>query len=480
MKKTKIVYLIIGLIAFTYVLIRAYSVGITYDESWTMYGFVPQSFWNIITCTPCDANNHIMNTLLIKLFFYFGNHSLFIARLPNVLALLLFIFYAYKLTNSHLSPLMGLCCFLLFLLNPFLLDFFSLARGYGLSLGFQMASLYYFLQMSKTYKASNTLLTLMFGGLGVLSNLSSLNYWLAILALIVLVPLLLKKGKELAKNSLIGFLAATVMLVILYEPVRKLIASNSLYYGGNTSFYSDTLISLTKYSMYSTEAFPLVFLVLNIFLTVLLVAVIVSYFYNRKLLTAKNLILACLFLSIASVISQHYLFGNLYLIDRTALFFYPMFITLLCLSLNDISQKYLGNTAIIAVVAAFCINGYLHFNLYKTATWYFDAHSTKILTWVNNQGAKKGKIMRLDFSWPLESSLGYYAQQNKYPFVAIVKTDRLNINRDADYYIYLYKSLEKVGYEALYKGVLPRGNDTVMSFPDESLYLFANPPLNRP
>jgi uncharacterized membrane protein len=169
-KHIKAGYIVFGLIAFCYIILRAIILGITYDEVWTINVFVQHSFMHILNYTPSDANNHIINTLLIKLFYAFGNKSLFVARLPNVLAFAMYLYFGYKLTYKYFSPLLGLSCFLLLLLNPFLLDFFSIARGYGLSLSFLLASIYFTLNYFFDRNSLNVWKALVFAALAVLSN----------------------------------------------------------------------------------------------------------------------------------------------------------------------------------------------------------------------------------------------------------------------------------------------------------------------
>src|SRR5680860_1024904 len=182
--RVQLFYLLIALLSIAYVVIRAYVVGVTYDEAWTINGFVPQEFEEIFNNIYPDANNHIFNTLLIKLLFLFDNDSLFLARLPNILAFGLYVFYAYKLSYKYLSQFIGIGCFLLLLLNPFVLDFFGLARGYGLALGFEMAALYFTIQYFNAAKMKYSLFALVSAALAVLCNFTFLNFYLVLLVVL--------------------------------------------------------------------------------------------------------------------------------------------------------------------------------------------------------------------------------------------------------------------------------------------------------
>jgi hypothetical protein len=449
--------------------------GVTFDEVWTLDTFVPQSVLHIINYTPCDANNHILNTLLIKLFFVPGNHSLCVARLPNVIAFIFYLYFAYKIAYKYLSPLLGLCCYILLIFNPFLLDFFGIARGYGLALGLQLISLYFVVTFIKERKSLSALGAIGFGSFAVLSNFSWLNYWLAIVFIINAVPLFYRERYDFKRTFFYSFFPALILIAIIYEPVKKLRAGGSLYYGGFTGFYSDTLVSLTKYSLYSPNIHPAVYITLNIFLALLAVSIIISFAFKPAFLSLKNVFLFITLFCIASVIAQHYLLGTFYLIDRTALFFYPLFIFCLCFALNDFSDKWYSKI-IIAVTAASLLNFFNNANLYKTATWYFDAHSSEILSWLNETGKEENRKLKIDFSWPFQNSFRYYFRQNGYPYLVMVKSkeDREDLNPQADYYVYLARSLEKVGYESNKQKIISLHKDMVKEYKNEGIVIFSN------
>ena len=87
-------------------------------------------------------NNHILNTLLVKYSIaLFGAHS-WSVRLPNLLSFLLFAWAVYRIAcllnpRSFWLPVTAV----LFFANPYLLDFFGLSRGYGLSVALEMTAI---------------------------------------------------------------------------------------------------------------------------------------------------------------------------------------------------------------------------------------------------------------------------------------------------------------------------------------------------
>jgi hypothetical protein len=476
LQKPRFYYGFIFSVFFVYVTYRAYILGITYDESWTLRSFVDLSFMEILNCTSCDANNHILNTLLIKLLSNF-NDTLFIVRLPSVFAFLLYSYFGYKICFNFLNTLFGICVFIVLLSNPFVLDFFSLARGYSLALGFQMMAIYYFIQFFQSLKYKHVILSLTSGVFMVMSNFSFLTFWLALAFMISLYSFYIKKQIILKKVLLSIFCISFILLALLYEPIRKMMTQGNFYYGGNSDFYSDTLISLTKYSLYSPIESSLTHWILNLFLIVIIGGITYSFFDKSMLKRYSTLLLVLIIICITALILQYYLFGTLYLIDRTALFFYPLCILLFGFVFHTLYQKY-KHWIILAVLGIFTTLFVLNFtskaNTYKTATWFFDAHSSEILEQFNEIGKKSGTPVKIDYSWPFESSFQYYTTKNKYDYIELVKNpwNREVFNPNADYFVFLNHSLEKVGYEIEHQKIIDTTKIIKQSFESEHIIIY--------
>lgn len=472
MNKLKFSYFILGIIFFVYAFIRVFSVGLTYDEIWTITTFVPQNTLDIITYNTVESNNHLLNTLLIKLFFIFSNQD-YVARLPNLFIFLIYIYYSYKITYYNFPFLVGLCCFFVLLANPFMLEFFSLARGYGLALALLLASIHfliYYIQ-GKGYKFA--IISLLFGSLSVLSNFTSLNYFLAILTLINFIPYIDKKRNYLpSKLHFISVIISFTLFIIIYLPLKKLKINGILVYGGDSNLYHDTLLSLTKYCMCEVNNMELIYIVLNSFLIVLLVTLSISYYRNNKFLSIKNCLFLVLLLIFIELEIQNKIFNIPFLTDRTAFFVYPLLILLLFFSVNDVLSKLYSSIIILTIAIGFTLNLFFSVNLYKTRMWFFDAHSEKILELL--QQKSKFNTVKIDFSWPLQASLFYYNIRNKYENFIIVNnmSDRIGYNRDADYYVFLNKPLEEVGYNPHNQIISHEKFKKIFEFSEEGIIIF--------
>lgn len=480
MKKNS--YYILGGLAFLYVLLRAILLGVTYDEASTIGVFVPLEILHVLNCTPCDANNHLLNTLLIQLMYLVFPDSLFAARVPNVIAFGFYLYYARAIAKEHFKPKLGIFFFAAAVFNPFLLDFFSLARGYGLAISFMLASVYYLLSYLKNPKLKTATWSMSMASLAVLCNLPLINYWLGAGFVLVVSTFFREKNslKSVSKTLLMQLVLAAVLVAILYEPVRKMLANGNLYYGGLDSFYRDTLGSLyifsigDPYAATTTSLFPLHLICLLAY-TVFVVSLIDNFEWKRVLKRPKFLILPLLLIPIASNITQFYLLGTRYLIDRTALFYYPLLVLVVWFwagAVEEEKSKKITPRIVQCLTFVFVLNFIWNINFTKTMTWEQGAHTKEILAYLNQQAKEQGKPLHIDLCWPLQASTNYYLERNRYPQVVSVNLKPDLNSTDAEYYYYYGKSLPKVGYNHLEQYIINEPKDTVLSYPSEGVYLF--------
>ena len=142
----KLSFVLSGLIAaalLSYAALRAAKLSFTFDEAATYISYLSSGLFNALDFT--DANNHVLYTLLARLFSAIGGSSELVLRLPSLFGFALYLLFSWALLSRFFGGLAALAGFLIVNLNPFVLDFFSVGRGYGLALGFEMAALYFFL-----------------------------------------------------------------------------------------------------------------------------------------------------------------------------------------------------------------------------------------------------------------------------------------------------------------------------------------------
>ncbi len=123
--------------------VKAILEPITYDEAFSFLHYACKSI-AVIFSDYTFPNNHILNSLLMKLTTnIFGNSEL-ILRLPSVIGGIFSAIIIYKLSIMLIPrKIMRFFFLLLVLSNPFLIKFQYEARGYSLGMGFCFLALYY-------------------------------------------------------------------------------------------------------------------------------------------------------------------------------------------------------------------------------------------------------------------------------------------------------------------------------------------------
>ena len=484
----KLIYFSLGLFFFTYVFTRSILVGITFDEAWTIGAFVRGSFYNIFAGEPAIANNHLLNSFLIKLIYSSGQETIFLARLPNLISMLAYLYFSYKICDTFFKPFLGLSLYLILISNPLLLDFFGLARGYGLGLGFLMSSIFFLLKFKKTGNSKNGIFALLLGSFAVLSNFTFLFFWAGLLVANQLVffmhkNFVLKKIKN-SYPRFLGFnmLISLILSSLIYFPIQKLRTSDGFWYGGNDGFYQDTLVSLAAYSMGNMVSMETTILLINIFLLLFFLLLIFSFFKNlksKKVWQSPVLILlVLLFIPFGLNIFSHHFLETKYLVNRTALFYFPLFLLGFAFLVRENKWKHTlvfmqGSIALFSFLSVF--NFYQNSNLYCTINWPFDSRTTEVLNYINEKGKQQNKVFILDSTVMFSSALKYYHWKKKYKYVVYAKDQPDNLDKSlADYFLFYEKSVAEVNYNPAQEEVNLYPRDKVLYFEKEGIALLSN------
>jgi len=185
-----------GVFFLLFVGLRAARVPFTYDEAASYMRYIDTSVPSVFDTNLLSvfnfevATNHVLNTALTKLSYTVAGASELALRLPNVFGYVLYLGFA-ALTLRRLSdPRFALGAFLLLNLNPYLLDFFALSRGYGLSLGLLMGSLFFFLRclepsITGRIDRRDLLYSLALACAAVMANFALLNVYISMLCVLV-------------------------------------------------------------------------------------------------------------------------------------------------------------------------------------------------------------------------------------------------------------------------------------------------------
>ncbi len=426
----KYLNLVVLLGIFSLLVYRAATLTLTHDEAITYSLHSSTTYIDILQYnTPIASNNHLLNTILIKIFTKFLGDSELIIRLPSLIGGLLYIISSFGILKlifkRHGEIFLGIVvlCF-----NPFIIDFLSCARGYGLALGFSMFSIYLLIlkirEKQKDVAYFYTFLTIFSASCSVFSNLSFLNFFLGIsfvvgvydfICLIREKRLSLLKFVQITFPHLINYL---LLFVVYYEPVKKMQESGEFYFGGKSGFGEDTIASLIK-SFWADRLYatPFVKTITGLIIIILLIILFLRYLkYSKRgsLFKDKNVELVCLctLISIvsASIIFQNILLETLFVVDRAAIYFIPIFILIIIYLFrteDNLPTKHflLSVLLIISFHHVFSIN-WQYFN-----RWKYDANSKQAISYIADDCFNCANI-KVGITWLFEPSMNYYIRRD--------------------------------------------------------------------
>ena len=421
-RSTQIIYYLGLLFAFSYVIIRGFTVGITHDEALT-YKII-----NGDEVLKGTANHHWLNTQLSTLSTYLFGAKEFALRLPNILSFGIFWFFLFRIAQAFLKSSATRIALLLFLCgNPFILDFFSLCRGYGLSIAFVTASLYYLFRivyLKGDSRAGHYLLGTGFSILAVSANLNTLNYFLVAQALMFLSLLVFKPKNRILLLGVLIILSG----ITLYFSLNHLFflkGKDELYFGTNN--IHTTIDNLICSAFYDRDGFENGLVLRYLFYGSMLFTAF-SIIRKKYLFTPGTFAFTVLIGIFAALIAEHLLFQSLYPINRSSLYLYPIILLAFLLNIQELKVRLLR----ISMVA--CSIGYLlliffTYNLEKTITWWEDQHVKEAMLLIRND-IKDESVHTIECSWIYEPVINYYHLEYQVP---VHEVFRDGIKYEAEY-----------------------------------------------
>lgn len=444
---------------FLFISSKAHVSSFTHDESYSYNHYVHESFMDIISNKDAYTNNHPLNTVGMKYCEMLFGSSEMALRLPNLLALLIFFLYGFLLFKNS-RPVLRITIMLLLFSNTFLIDFFGLARGYGLSIGFMVMGLYHLVRALSSPKKHHLVLFNAASLLAVLSNYTMLDFYVVGLFTFNLVlyteyRFVLHKKFSFFSINKINILLFVLNVMILYEPVRRAVMFNNFDFGGKEGFISSTMISLIHQMFTNIDpgktamvVIILIFLVLSFLpLGITLMKLSVKdkdFFAHNRNMIAVNLVL--LGISLVTIL-QHYLFKTDYLMSRFALFLIPLFIINLGFLYDYLLQfrfQTVLNVLFILLSLLYAFNFYRNANLYSCAEWAYDMNTKNMISNLEQNYIADALSDRntpaqisLGINWLFEPTINFYRSTKKLKWLKEVNRDGFKGNFN---YYYIFAS----------------------------------------
>lgn len=436
----------IGGALLAYTGVRAACLAFTYDEIASLQdvqnGFIlyPQEYGHM------SANNHWLNSFFLWLFSKMTT-SEFILRSPQLIAHALFLLFSARIILLFRQDFFAVAAFVIVNVHPYLLDFFSLARGYGLSLGCMMAALYFLVSMQRSGTDYSRLsLLLLFSALAVFSSFVLLNFFIAALSIAGLLVLLSKESpKQKAGRIALLAVSAAALLLLVVPHLLEMKKADALYHG-ETELWSGTVQSLADRLMYSTfytgdnhfeYAKPLALVMLA-----MMGAALVAGVYKNGMRAWFQSVSGCFTLLLAMIVLlsvvQAKLFDSLYPKERTAIFLLVIFLFSFLAAVDALLRnKLYGNL----LAGLLCIPLLFHFvnkmNNTYALDWIEAGNSDKIIELIAQDRSMRfpGQTVTVSSSPVVGFSAQYIARQRNETSMELYLHWNDSPLPEADYYI---------------------------------------------
>ena len=408
MKRAFAVLACVSLLLLAYTAYRAATLSITYDEGWSLTG-IGHSVMDLMTWRHNDVNTHPLNSVLMKVARRVFGPQTFVYRLPNVGAHVLYLAASLALARRARSVAAMLLGFALLNLNPFLLDFFSLARGYGIALACTLCGLVFLARAMEDPGALWETAACAALALATLANLAFLHALAAVFAAVVLLGMEGRRWRSLVGPAVVTF----GVLAWLFPSMRRLQEAGQFYFGGFDAFWKDTVGSLTQTLLYreapDTVSGALTLLV-GVSSAFLGVAAFRAWKENGFRLQATPSAVFFLVLCVPAITTTalHFLQGSRFLLERTALLFVPLFAVAVQTALEARGRLLRGAAVALALLLA--ANTVRAANLHYTLSWRYDADVHEVVRLLEEEHRRTGRPIELLHSWPFKFPVNYYVK----------------------------------------------------------------------
>ena len=320
-KTERILFLTLGIFVWVYIGIRSAYVPLVHDEVATYFAYIrdatfipPWSYW--------DANNHILNSASSAILTIILGNSAFAIRMASWLSFLPLLYFVYRISQNF-KPTISKWAFIIpILTTPFLIEFFGLTRGYGMSIAWFIGVIYWSIKYAKT-PSRKALIWI--SALGLLSVLSSLSVIVSVF--IIYGWILLHQIFILHKSFSSTLLRWFSLFILPQTPIIYyvfLLKEKGLLYHGGDDFIKYSLAPFARYFFNDSTLWWVVIIPFSLLVISLLIQLFKSGW--KSILEAKNIFTFVLTLSLIAVFTQHFLLGVNYPEDRAALYFFPLLI----------------------------------------------------------------------------------------------------------------------------------------------------------
>lgn len=425
------VSLLLLCVVFLLCLYRAATQSFTIDESFTFLHYVDTDWRTVFG--DFSANNHVLFSLVSRVFRYKFGRSEIILRVPTLLGCIAYLLASFRICRVAFGDRwMQTLALALLTLNPLVLDFLVAARGYGMGLALFWWSLY--LVWRGRFLSAGLL-----AGLSIATNLIYLVPLAALGAAALIVYARQRRHWELIYSY--GVPAVVIPFMILVIPLSK--SAGQFYYG--VPALTATVESLVSESAPYAPAYVAAVIVPGVFLGAMAVG---AWLLSRTVASPETTLLAIVLgsmgVSVVTWIAMHQLLHFVYPLNRTALYMLPL--AGLALALGAANAPWRLLAVPLTLLALFVTAGYIksvrigYFN-----EWRSEAAMNKLARRLGSEAAPLGKTREVTVggTWLLEYTARYYGKRYRLPWLKVLNpAEREKIR--PDYYFLTSEEAAKI------------------------------------
>ncbi len=447
----KFFFIIISIGLAILVIYKGITIPITHDESAQITFYAQQSIKDIFLYVNPWPTNHILNSLLIKASTQLFGMQDWSGRLPNFISFILLLmvlnYWIFKLTEYPFIIKLALFVFLLF--NPFVFDFFSLARGYGMAICFQIWSMFLIVQYFKNKKNSQLVCLQITLLLMVASNFSWLIFWAAIMLVLGIYFIIQKNIIAIA----ILFISALVMALFCYHPLMAMQSTNQFQYWSGGNWFQTTFFPLWHLFLYDEHYGDLIYISASALLFFSISAGI-YYFLKSKKNVLSFIWIAILASIILINILQHFILKTPYLTGRTALLYYPIISIIIVYYFIFFLKNKMAKISLTVIVLFSFFHFYKSFKFKSVKEWNFDAYTFEVLNKIEQIHNETNAPVQLDIHWLFHPSFHFYKETKKLHWLQLGSYHKEpNFDNKYMYYYTIVDDLElakRMNYEKVF------------------------------
>lgn len=361
-KRETRLFILLAAVIGIYLAIRAYLVPVVHDEAATFLHYLQINRY-IPYFSMWDANNHLLNSALAHLSINLFSDHPFWLRLPNLLSFFVFGYYLFHLASFLQNAIVRWVLIVAMFTASFQIEFFALARGYGMSIAFFIAAIYHAVIYLNSLRLKHQWLLWTFMLLALLANMSLMNSLLIFIGMIAF-ELLIRSKKRLWRHILMWTIMGGILFCAGTFYALKMKALGLLYTGNTDGFVATTVFSFTRFQF----QYPSAVLAWLLTLTgIISSGYLIFRWANGGWKWSPGIVVGLLLvLNAIGAISLELLLNVNYPDERTALYFQPLFILTFAFAVDATPrfQKYL-----IIPLLYFPLQWAATANFYTTQLW---------------------------------------------------------------------------------------------------------------